>query len=307
MSGVTTAVITEVGVDYITATSHQRDSASPFRSFAKWLVSQEVQAGCKDSDWRASGYRGRHAGSVAFGVSQQGSIVRASSDCAREHWQQLLCLADNVTRLDLQVTVRPVAGSTATLSRHHKELLKAPRSRGKPAGFKMWYGPSGPEAATVGKRISDRYGRIYDKWLESQLEEYLGCLRYELELHRHVALATAQHLDSQEFDQDAILHQVSTFFRGRGLRIGFDCQVPRDMTDGERLNHSRSLIRSSGRSIPEVTSALRWIHNSVAPSVRRLIESGHREQVLRALGLTEVPATLAGASSSTWSNFAKER
>lgn len=276
----------EIGIDYITATNHSTSGSNPFVAFANWMVSEEVSKGCSNRDWRASGYHGRIAGAIAFGVSHQGSIVRASSSAASEHWQQLLNLADNVTRLDVQVTVRPVAGPTATLSRHHKELLRAPRLRGKAATFKAWYGPSGIEAIQVGKRISDRYGRVYDKGLESQLEEYAGCLRYELELHRELALNTAQFLDSQEMDQMAMAHKVLEFMSVRGLRVesAWLKQLATGVNDNELRQECR-FARTAGRKVPEVIRSLKWMTNSVRPAVARLIECGYREEMLEALGL----------------------
>lgn len=279
----------EIGIDYITATSRSSSGANPFTAFAKWMVSEEVSKGCATRDWRASGYHGRIAGACAYGVSHQGSIVRASSSAACEHWQQLLNLADNVTRLDVQFTVRPVAGPTATLSRHHKELLRAPRLRGKPATFKAWYGPGGIEAIQIGKRISDRYGRVYDKGLESQLEEYAGCLRYEVELHRELALNTAHFLDSQELDQAAMAGKVLEFMSIRGLRVesAWLKQLAGAVNGNELRQESRFATRA-GTKAPEVIRSLKWMTNSVRPAVQRLIDCGYREEMLEALGLRPV-------------------
>src|SRR4030095_8560534 len=111
-----------VGVDYITATSHSGPSTRHLCAFAKWLVSQEVEKGCRARSSRTTGYCGEIAGSICYGVSQQGGIVRASSEVGREHWQQLLTLSDNVTRLDLQVTLPACRGTAATLFPHHQQL-----------------------------------------------------------------------------------------------------------------------------------------------------------------------------------------
>lgn len=290
--------VIDVEIDYITATSHARSHSSNFAAFASWMVAEEVSRGCKDSSWRATGYHGRHAGGTAFGVGAQGSIVRASSHCAREHWRQLLTLADNVTRLDVQVTVRPVAGPTATLSRHHKELLKAPRSRGKEVKFHAWYGPTGIESIEIGRRVSDRFGRVYDKGLQSGLPEWLGCLRYEVELHRHLALRTALLLDSQELDQAAMVHQVHSFMSVRGLRVGFRNPVSREGAVNDTLELRKCRIMPSVYDKPpEVVRALRWLANSVRPSVERLINSGYGEEVSRALGTPLARVTWAPESS----------
>jgi len=275
----------EVSIDYITATSACGPTTRNLCAFAKWLVSQEVQEGCRARPWSNTGYRGTVAGSIAYGVSQQGGIVRASNQVSREHWGQLLSLADNVTRLDLQVTLRPLAGTTATLRRHHRELLKAPRQRGKPIKFKVYYGPDGPEGIHIGRRVSDRFGRVYDKGLESGLPEYQGYLRYEVELHRKVAYGMAQFLDSQELDQRAMLHYVHTFFTVRGLSTSGTWHIPMDPAVFLHGAQDCELPPAVNRSRPEVVKALRWLHNSVRPCVERLTALGLAEEVQRALGV----------------------
>lgn len=310
MSGAKTAVeLKEVSVDYITATSHQNGDSSPFVSFARWMVSEEVSRGCAHRAWRATGYHGSIAGAVSFGVSQQGSIVRASSYGAANYWAQLLGLADNVTRLDIQVTVKPVAGTTATLSRHHKELRSAPRSKGKPAQFKVWYGPAGPESCIIGKRVSDRFGRVYDKGLESQEAEYDGCLRYELELHRKLAWNMAQQLDSQELDQQLIIESVNGFMRIRGLALDdWRPLLARSAVSSNPLTgYSRGSPDGRARDVPEVTRALRWLSNSVRPAVKRLIESGRSDEVFAALGISHMSIPVEQIPRETWTEFGRWR
>lgn len=282
-------IVKEVGVDYITTTSHSGTTTRHLCAFAEWLVSQEIQKGCRSRPWRNTGYCGTVAGSVAFGVSQQGGIVRASGEVSQQHWQQLHSLADNVTRLDLQVTLPAVAGTTATLRKHHRELLNAPRTRGKPLQFKVYYGPDGPEGIHVGRRVSDRFGRVYDKGLESRSSAYDGHLRYELELHRTLALRTTQMLDSQELDQLAMVHQVHSFFLIREFKLASAWLLP---PAGAVITASQlrdcELPPRVKKSAPEVVRALRWMHNSVRPAIARLFEAGYHEEVLRALELDQV-------------------
>lgn len=308
MSAQTTrTTIKEVGVDYITATSHSNSPASAFCSFGSWLVSKEVSRGSKDNTWRVGGYHGRHAGGCAFGVSQQGSIIRASSFCASENWEQLLNLSDNVTRLDIQVTLHVPSGTTLTLSKHHSELKRAPRYRGKPATWKFWYGPTGAEACTVGRRVSDRFGRVYDKGLESGLPEYEGCLRYELELHRGVALSTARRLDATEHQAPVMAHMVHEFMGNRGLRVGRAWLQPAagDVCAGS--NKEFVIAPSYNRSSPETVRVLRWLRNSVQPAIKRLLDQDLDQEVLRALGLETFPELSPNGPSTTFVDYQKWR
>lgn len=296
--------VLEVGIDYITATSHQRDSASPLLAFGHWLVSEEVSGGCKNRTFRASGYRGQQSGRAAFGLSRQGVIVKASAEVARDNWPQLYQFSDNVTRLDVQVTSRPMRGVTATLQAHHKEARCAARRRGRTATFKCFYGPSGPESLTLGRRCSDRYGRVYDKGLESGRQEYSGAVRYEVELHREVAKTTCAVLDSQEHDQFVMAALVDKFMFDRGLHCGFFSKSSPGIADVARRAFVHGLLVRPGSQIaPEVSRVLTWLRVCVSPSVARLCASGLEREVLDALGLCGAGLSNVGLCESVPPDF----
>lgn len=276
--------ILEVGIDYITATSHQRDSASPLYSFGRWLVSEEVSNGCKDSDWRASGYRGFRAGGACVGLSRQGTIVRASGESAQSHWCQLYHFADNITRLDVQVTTTNGAVPSRRIAKHHAEARRVSRVRGRPASFKVFYGPGGAEAIHLGSRKSDRYLRIYDKGLESGKPEYQDSVRYELELKREAALNCAAWLDSQENDQAQMVALVHRFLSIRGTRSGFyNCRCKRLQDCFHSTLQDCSFLSKSDRVAPEVAKILKWLHVCVRPSISRLEKAGLLREVRNAL------------------------
>jgi len=278
----------EVGIDYITATSHQRTNASPLFAFGAWLVSEEVAQGCVRGNYRAQGYRGFIAGRAAVGLSQQGTICRLSAKVAANHFEQLLNLADNVTRLDVQATLLPGVLPPEALLQHHKELLRAQRGRGKPAQFAMRYGPHGPESCSLGNRLSDRYGRVYDKGKESGEPEYAGCLRYELELHREQALRYAQRFDATDSQEADMLALLNSFFKSRGLRSspleGFAaaarlCSCPAAIVDAI----PDPLVRP-----PTINRSIRYLERSIKPLVARLLAAGLHDEVYEALGLPAV-------------------
>lgn len=297
--------IQEVGIDYITATSHQRHFADSFASFGSWLVSQEVAEGCKRSDYRASGYRGFSAGRAAVGVSRQGAIVRLSSKCAEENWEQLVDLADNVTRLDIQATIGGVDSPTSRIRSHHQELMRAPRFRGKPAQFKAFYGAGGCETINTGNRQSDRFGRIYDKWVESGLECYRGCVRYELELHRDVAFQTANQISTSTEGGALMLWTVAKFFSNRAL------VVPEFVRAGNLQPFASDRLRKGTCAtereivIKELVRALRFMNVQVRPSVLRLWEAGYSKEVLAALGLSDLVLAIPSVCNSECSEIQK--
>jgi len=313
--------ILESGVDYITATHLGVDADSGLASFGRHLLREQVQFGERDRDFRFSGYRGRIAGQASYGVRYDSQIVRLSGECARQNWSQVAQLASNVTRLDVQITVLVHDGPTRRLLKHHRQVRRKKNSHGRPARFKFWYGPDGPEACTLGSRQSDWFGRIYNKHLESGFKEYEGTLRYELELKRTVALSTIALLDQDGDEATKIARLVSDFVAHRGLRAPVVGELL-EATSGDSCLRS---VRASSVSIADRVLSLaasdpsvlldsktqrrraQWLSNCVRPSVQRLIEMGHVDVVLNSLNLLVQDQRLVVGPSRTWSEFSKWR
>lgn len=272
----------EAGIDYITATTTAKRGEASLDAFGAHLVDAEIAAGSQGRTYRAEGYFGRHAGSAAYGRRPDGALVRLSGALAGEHWAQVVQLASNVSRLDLQVTILPTEGATQRLARHVSEAnawwLKHP-TRHKP---KVHSSPLGPETLNLGSRKSDRCARIYDKGLQSKDPFYSGSLRYEAELHNKLAFHMAQQVDAVEFQAAYIAEYVYSFVSVCNL------QVPRREGVYQLINE-RPAGRPRDRSIVlRDLQRAHWLTNCVRPSVEGMIARGGLETVLVALGLDQL-------------------
>lgn len=191
--------IFEVGVDYITATARTDDHRQAFHAIGKQLCAEEEKQGSAVRPWRFSGYRGLTADGVSWGVRPEDTIIRLSSNLASEFWTMVFPNSDNVSRLDVQVTVKEVAPVTKVLQSIRRSTHRGKPGRGRPSKYHFHVERAGPTAITIGSRASDVYLRAYDKGVESGLEYYANTLRYEAELKgrqaRHVAaeLAASSH------------------------------------------------------------------------------------------------------------------
>src|SRR5829696_6782177 len=114
--------VLDSGIDYITATARGRNTESSLSAFGRFIVNEQIQRGEKVRNFYFSGYRGSVAGSASYGVRHDGSVIRLSSGVAKEYWAQVYHLCTNVSRLDLQVTVRPAEGPIERLTQHHAEM-----------------------------------------------------------------------------------------------------------------------------------------------------------------------------------------
>lgn len=288
----------EVGVDYITATSRDTKSVSGFASFGAHLIRSEVGGGAKRNNARSLGYAGTSAGCVYFGRRHDGAILRVSGRTASEYWNQIVDLAENVSRLDLQVTVLPGEGVPARLKWLWNRRKHKSSSRGRIANIKCVAGQRGLETLMLGARSSDVYGRIYNKEIESRDPEYLGCCRFELELKSEVAKNYATSLALKEFPSMSIVATVNKFVSDRlgrnpggwttwrpPLVLPNLSTMPLEFTEDCLISLTRSVHNRSAHK------TLKFFAKCISPSVRRLIDCGYENEVRRALGLPYGPSS----------------
>ena len=296
MQTTNSATIKEVGIDYITATTVARHTATSLDSFGRFVVDEQIAKGERDRAFTFSGYVGRSAGAATYGRRADGGIVRFSGNTAAEYWEHVVSLATNVSRFDLQVTLSPSDGPTQRLRRHFEQVKKKATHRGKPATYKLWVGPGGPESLLLGSRASERYGRIYDKWLESKLAEYQGFLRYELELKGGMALKMAKQLESSKRQRSDVCAEISRFLTNRSI------VVPELPGVSSSLVQELDVLSDGEIGKARHTTRLRWLRHSVAPCIKELIDAGMMDQVLVALNMDQLVEISPRTPSTTWSN-----
>lgn len=275
--------ILEVGIDYITTTALVRRTDTSLAAFGSFIVSEEANRGEPVRPWKFSGYRGLTTPHASFGTRPDSQIVKLSNEVATQYWAQAANLSTNITRLDVAVTARCGIGPTATLRKHHKELLRANKRQGRPITFKAWYGPKGCESLMVGSRASDQYLRCYDKYLESGLEKYRDCVRFEMELKRRVANFYAMQFDAAECSEPLMAQLVYTFATVRRLSLGWspDSLLFDRVSTLQRWQSEHSISRTLSKRLAYATFC-----------TQRLIQdcraAGRLDDYISAVGLTDL-------------------
>lgn len=267
------AEIVECGVDYITATATHAPRSIELRTIGYENIEREAANGNDVKKWRTLGYVGRHCGSASVGVGEQGTIVRLSSAVAREYWQEAFAFSTNVTRLDLQVTVRLKQPSSTTVKQVWSQALKHAAKLKRPAKLHMRGSPLALETIEFGSRQSDRYGRCYDKYIESGLDHYLNCVRFELELKRRWAISTARALAPHASKDNLGAGLVAQFFGVRGVSL------PSPVCSSEIV------IFTAPNS--DASNKLVYFRKCVRSPVQKCIEHYGLSEVLDALGISE--------------------
>jgi len=289
-----TDTILEVGIDYITATTTQRRTATSLDAFGSYLVDTQIVEGHKERGAKLRGYWGRAAGHAAYGRRQDGAYVRLSGALADEHWSQCLQLAENVSRLDLAVTYLPASGPTRELCNLIKQLRKKYTGRWEKAPVKVFSNLAGPEALALGSRQSNRFLRIYDKGRESGDAYFANSLRAEAELKSETAWSMAQRLDSDENYRVQIGAYLAKFISIKGMCVPWSFKT--SQASLAFAGQSTSFMINSGswdqllprtNDLSHVLKATAWMAIQVRPSCARLVDAGFRQEVLEALGLPD--------------------
>ena len=270
--------ITEVGCDYITTTTHEIDPGASFVPFGRYLLAVELEKGAKGRTTRASGYHTTVAGPVALGRRADGCILRISGATAHEHWNQIVDFGGNITRFDVQVTVSSSVSASDRMLRVWNQNRGWTSGEGRRSKVKKIVGPTGIESMYVGNRQSERFLRIYDKWLESGDAHYERCLRWELELKGELALAYASQLTICQDSEGAMFATVAGYVRDR-LKVDVSAANLRWSASDE--------IRCSRlpEPAPDCKRTLQYLGKQVRPAIDRLKRAGFEKQVREILGL----------------------
>lgn len=179
------------GIDWVTVTARAPAKVAALLSLGKDLIRQEVGSGGRTRPWHFQGYSGEQAGSVQTGYSGVGTCVRASGATARECAQELIECSDNVSRLDVQITVRSSNCGPGYASDMYQRLLGSSRRRGRSIAKTLITSTYTGDTLYLGRRISDSYGRIYNKSAEDKVAEVPPRWRFEVEYKRKYALGQA--------------------------------------------------------------------------------------------------------------------
>lgn len=264
--------VLESRIDWLTATSHHGEGATELLNTGL-RIQQELAVG--HGPQRPSYFEG-YAGSICNGCfagwRTDGACIRLSGNAARDHAMEVAAEAGKVTRIDLAVTAR-LEGETTHVARAAYEVGCAHRPKvGKPPEVTHIMSRSGGETTYFGVRASERYGRLYNKTVESKGRYPATSWRYEIEYKHEAAEGLATWLQGQKNHAQAIAVAVGQRYFGWGITLPFP--VPSN-TWRDRSTYART----------DNETRMKWLADSVAPSLERLTASYSREQLLRALGL----------------------
>jgi hypothetical protein len=268
----TVITVKEVSVDWITASAKDPAICTSLRCLAERITDSQVADGNTRGPWKQYGYAGECTEGISWGGKLGGFLVRLSGFAAAFWWREVLAHAENVSRLDVQVTVQTDPMREHVARDAYRQLCGAGAAGRKGASCSFVVSSGGGSTCYLGRRSSDKYFRLYDKQRESGEPWYAGCWRYELECKNQVAMDLARHLSAGDDWQRRARDTVHGYCTGHGLdplygpgTEGLQFETPRPATELDRQCD--------------------WIQSQVSATAQTIVDRLGFDKLVQLLGL----------------------
>lgn len=268
---------TSSGIDWLSCSAPRCDGLEPLWLRGGELLREAQAAGNQLKAWKLRNLSGHIAGSVVRALSPTHIYVQVSSTDAANHAAELIPLAQNVSRLDLQLTAGWHGAAPRSLADEAYQAVELHKRGGRPLDRTLLSSRSGGSTCYCGSRRSDVFGRVYDKGVESGTGEAGTMWRWELELKRDVAELTARELALAESLTAIVAEIVHGKFTDWGVPVPPGPSLPLHMKPPKPRNDAARILE--------------WLSRAVRPSVRFLLAAVGPEATYSALGLPWPPTT----------------
>jgi len=218
------------------------------------------------------GYKGWSAGGSFMGERDDGQYIQVTGHYANEYFVQCYDTRCDVTRIDIQVTVRTerymadvATDAESEANEANKKLSPARRRR-----VLLMRGNDGGGTLYIGSATSNQRCRIYNKDIQSEDPQYERCWRYEVIYRNDLADQAAKLL----YDNRATLAMTSAAMVTAWL-------TERGITVPWGMNDIKMVIPKSKTLPSDIERKLKWLQTQVAPTVKLLTDKGYGEDIRR--------------------------
>lgn len=265
--------VLNAGVDYITATSTTAEGKRAFERMGYWELKKEEARGNEIKTYHAHAGQGIRCGAAEFLGTSDWYMLRFSSHLAEERWREVVKHSTNVSRLDLQATVRFDPADDNLAEKVERTMRRFKQAHNRKLMIELRRNDVKGKTLYTGSRQSELYARLYDKGRESRLEHYKAAWRLEVQHNDRAAKHTAAQLLTHDDITAPVLGHVATYYRARGAVV----------IDSTRVRLSRMIRPVDDR---KTRSTISWLETQVRPTVLAEAGRGNLAEVLNALGLS---------------------
>lgn len=275
----TTIEWAEAGIDWLSCSLKlDAPNVQQWRSACTWAIESISREGHQVIPRSMNGYHGVSVGNCFIGEREDGYWFNLTGEYANRFFHHTYHPNAHYSRIDAQITVkyveaRPDIGKDTYYAAHHfNDRLPSARRR----KLFIIIGSDGGDTCYIGAPTSDQRGRMYNKAVQSQLERYKGCWRWEVVFKNELSTRYASDLARQPTGASQhVFGTVSTWYADRG------CVIP-------GIGDMGAVILPKQRAVAtDVERKLQWVERQVTPTIRYLCELGFRDTLLVLLGLDE--------------------
>lgn len=264
--------VTEVGVDWITATGKGEASYKRVFPYVAEYSDYASKAAEKMTKFTVNGFKMSQIGQLAWGRRGTEWMVRAWGDCSLRLWRPFSAYSENVPRIDLQVTVAYSDYTGDEVKEYYRQLLDSSQGKATKSKVLIQNHLKG-DSLYIGSRESSQMGRLYDKYRQSKSSDrFCNCLRFEVEYKKPLSQAVVTWLLSEDPTAEGIGNKVFSWFFERGI---ITPQIP---SGGES-----AMQIPLNPTTPE--RRLNWLKTQVRQVYQQLKMAGFEEEANEALGL----------------------
>lgn len=259
-----------VGVDWLTVTASEGKQRDMLLEYGIELMMADAAQGNRVTPYKMARYYGGHTKHVGVGEWQGRVLVAVGGAQANDEAPELLALAQNCSRIDLQVSVRqepydPMLAFHTWLDSYQERTIE-----GKPSQYDLYARQHGGTTLYIGDGSSRYLARLYERFYKTGAEADRDVWRYEVEAKRERAAQAVGLLRSAADPVAFTRSYVYQHFSTRGVVPIFQGAAPFVCPPLEAPE-------------PDKARSLRWLAKSVRPALKRLDAWGAHDEWLRAL------------------------
>lgn len=268
----TVITVQEAGIDWITCTAAEGSDSVALSCALEIIADLLVAEGYKRRPWAQWGFTGESVRHCSFGHRSEATVGVLSGNVANSFFDDVCRRATKVSRVDIAVTVKTEPPLEGVARRAYEQLIAAGPGKRNGATASVIESSDGSSTSYLGRRISDKWLRVYDKWRESGDDEYRGCWRYELEVKNAPAMDLCRYLLASTDRASDVAATVYRHCTARGLK-------PIYTPDAE------GLLLLAPRAPTELEQRVNWLAKSVSKAAQEVSSALGPTALLRILGV----------------------
>jgi len=267
----------EAGIDWLSCSLPlDAPNVNQWRARCAWCIEGIAREGHAVAPRVLNGYRGASTGNCFIGEREDGYWFNLTGEYANRYFEHTYHPKAHYSRIDAQITAKyvqsqPDIGKDAYYAASdHNQRIPAGRRR----KLYIILGSDGGDTLYIGAPSSEQRGRMYNKEVQSQMERYRGCWRWEVVFKNDLASEFAAGLAQEPSNATRyVFASVANWYKERGVII-------------PGMHDMGAVVLPKQRAVStDVERKLQWVERQVSPTIKYLCELGFRDRIVELLGL----------------------